>query len=461
MSEDKMCPHLVLSVMQEHRAKCCFVSCALAGVAERIVRKNYWAASYFVGCIFVIVLLRSSKKLYVLPHGTIREVMLGLQIFALGFLLCDMVSLLIEFPFLDPDSFHTSYSNGTAYGPEWHTELCFPTWLWFLVLFSVLPVTAVVVLSTYILYTRVLFLQHQEDEPPDVLNPEVEAANPITSWIIRQCGQHLNDLIFMVLLMPSIVALLCFANILRMMQLVTGRYNEDQPQHESDDLCEKIRYILYLVAGNTDCIAFFIACSLLSFGAYLLRRIEPVMGQQEQKMMQEWVMQTLKYYVCIAFLQMFLGIMSSVVFMEEHSMHRSNNWILILICNLFDQHAPFVFQYLKACGTMASMCCWGGLSVLSKFCDARELQPGMLEIMFAKCKSKFLSVKLMVSVSFVQQSAVFVLGQILRYPTLTTILAGECLKCIFAFFLAHLMWRAWEDAVGNAERPQPQPQPQP
>jgi len=381
--------------------------------------------------------------------------MLGLQIFALGFLLCDMVSLLIEFPFLDPDSFHTSYSNGTAYGPEWHIEVCFPTWLWFLVLFSPLPVTVVVVLSTYILYTKVVFLRRESSEvEASVLNPEVEAANPITSCIIQQCGQHLSDLIIMVLLMPSTVALLCFANILRMMQLVTGRYNEDQPQHESDDLFEKIRYILHLVAGNTDCIAFFIACSLLSFGAYLLRRIEEVkeMGQKEQKMMQEWVMQTLKYYVCIAFLQMFLCIVSAIVFMEEHSMHRSNNWIHSQQRNFFDQHAPFVFQYLKACGTMASMCCWGGLSVLSKFCDKSELEDGMVGVMLAKRKSKFFSVKLMVSVSFVQQSVVFVLGQILRYPTLTTILAGECLKCIFALYLAYLMWHAWEDAV-----PQPQP----
>merc|ERR1711988_1224844 len=104
---------------------------------------------------------------------------------------------------------------------------------------------------------------------------------------------------------------------------------------------------------------------------------------------------------------------------------------------------------IRGAGTLASMSAWGALNLVSKHCKDKETD--FLPALKLKCPPcgwmkfhrKFLSIKLMLSMSFLQQTAVFVVGTIMGQPKMTTSLAAQCLTCYEAPVLAAIIWHVW------------------
>lgn len=464
--------------------------------------QEHWAASFFLYVLVIVIVWRFVDYLACYRCGYSRfSLAFRALVMLVALVQCmrDTVHYYSLFGFLDPDLFQTTYTNGTPLGPEWHEQLVFQAWLRWLVVFS--PVALLIVT---ILGLRGLFLAHahsavsqsnilivDEDEKEEALS------EPLTTAVLALSGQRQCDKAHMVRLMPAVYVFMSFNSILRIVQLLTGEINYANPRYEGDSLQEKITFCDYMVIGNDNCMALFSAWALLNFGAYLLQGLRVIddsgaptdhseslhntysVGHFSslgfvtvRKLVKSVLFQMLKYYILVNVVQFGYGLFTFFLFREANA----NGFGLLdpetlrraLALTAEGDKAALIHGSIQGAGVVASMSTWGSISVLSRFtfstgfqdCNGHRIEvfgirtdpnvkehPDTITRLFGmrslRYNKKFLSVKIMVSLCFLQKMGLRAVASFFGYPTMTHYLIAEVLLVYEAVLLAvftHLTW---------------------
>lgn len=393
-----------------------------------------------------------------------KVIVIGIAFVAL---LVDTLEMQSRFPYLDPDTFVHSYSNGTALGPEWREDLRFPGWLRFLVVFSGVPViiTAAIVLNDFVRHIRT---PTRQATTPSTRSRRTYSqgfqSNPITYLFLMLSGTNQGDHVWMIKLMPAIYAFLSYNSIMRIMQLFTGAVNEDNVRYEGQPLSEKCTFVEFMVTGNDNAMAFYSAWALLNFGAYVMQGLRHGdRGNARNEMLQDILFQMVKLYILVNAVQVLFGVFLFFLFRENVRDHGFlSRDTLNFLTTHSRQYSLQAHDYIQGAGIIASMASWGSLGILSKNVVSRGFGTsqdgvekfdiissgdqgdlGKVSILGFTYDLKFLSIKLVVSVSFVQQSAVRCIGRVLGFPRMTHMLMAQCVTCYEAVLLAWIIKTAW------------------
>lgn len=224
----------------------------------------------------------------------------------------DAVHYYEEFGFLDPESFHQHYTNGTLLGQEWLEEQHLSWWLqWPVACSPIAPlsVTLLCLYSLYISYFRPLsgagLASPRRCSQPT--NGELLGLpDRFIEFMLSLSGHSQFEKAQMVRIMPAIYVFMSFNSIMRILQLITGEINYANLKHEASSLPEKMEFCIFMVSGNSNCMALFSAWTLLKFVAYLLQGLQTVAGEEfenTQLILKTNLFQMLKIYILATVVQ--------------------------------------------------------------------------------------------------------------------------------------------------------------
>jgi len=424
-------------------------------------------------------------------------------LFSIALVICvgDSVGFFREFHLYNPQYFFQNYSNGTAFGPEWETQLVFPPWLRWLVVFSPLALVSVTIVTLYNLYvSHANTVGSLNDATMSNEDQILMRSNFFTMALLNMAGKRQSDKARMVRIMPVIYVFMSYNSIMRVMQLFTGAINVDLPRYESENLSEKMNFVDFMVIGNDNCMALTSAWALLNFAAYVLQGLESHDGEGSsvsssskdfskeglkclRMLVKSVLFQMLKSYLLVNIVQTLFGVFSFFVFREQASDGHGLLSIshLHVVVGHMQRFGALVHGGIQGAGVIASMSTWGSLSILShsivsdgcadidgehmevfsvKTSTGKEKDSKLVIYLFGlkslAYNKKFLSIKIMVSLCFLQKMGIRAIASFVGYPKMTHYLIAEVILIYEVVMLSVFMKDAWpEDIQHSHEKAEP------